>query len=334
MKKTQNSSYLNEVIVSIILIISTNEKNIANTIKKTNEILSERYPNYEIIVVDNHSHENISVQIQAIFKEIGNIRVIRLSKTYNIDIAYTAGLDNCIGDYAVIIDPRMASPKLIPLFIEKLLKGYDIVYLQHKQNLATKWSASGIFLFLLKKLSKNKFSYQPAHMFAFNRKLINTFTNIRRKNRNFIYISNALGFSQTTVQDGSLSLNKSETKMPNFFSFLFIVTDIIISNSFKPMRLLAIIGLLVNLLLLFYIIFVIISALFFNIYFISKESLGLYSVIVFLSFLLFMILSVMSEYMIRILDETRNEPFYFISEEMDKSIISINKKKLNIYRKN
>jgi polyisoprenyl-phosphate glycosyltransferase len=331
MKKNQNSSHLQEVIISVILIIHNYENGIENVIKNTHEILSEKYPNYEIIVVDNNSDDKTHNKLRGMFKEITNIRIIRLSRKYSIEIAYTAGVDNCIGDYAVIIDPRMASPKLIPLFVEKLLNNYDIVYLRPNKNFS-KWSAKRGFLFFLEKLSKNKFAYESAHMFAFNRKLINTFTTMRRKSRNFIYLSNSLGFSQTTIHDSSTKIKKEET--PHFFEFLFIVSDIIISNSFKPMRFLAIIGILINLFLLLYILFALIAAISFNVYFISKDLLGIYLIILLLFFFLFSLLTVMSEYMIRILDETRNEPLYFISDEIDKSIISLNKKQLNIYKKN
>jgi glycosyltransferase involved in cell wall biosynthesis len=333
MKKLQSNFYLQEIIISVILIVHNNENKIENIIRKTNQILSGLYPNYEIIIVDNNSYDNTLDKINALFEEISNIRVIRLSRTCSIDIAYTAGLDNCIGDYSVIIDPRMASLKLIPLFVEKLLQGFNIVYLQHKENFTSKWSARRSILLILEKLSNNKFTYQPAHMFAFNRKVINIFTSMRRKSRNFIYISNALGFSHATVLDTSMKLKNKETYEPHFFEFLFIVSDIIISNSFKPMRFLAIIGLLVNLLLLLYVLSAAIAGLFFNIYFISKDFLGPFFIIVLLFFLLFFLLMVMSEYIIRILDETRNEPIYFISDEIDKSIISVSKKRLNIYRK-
>lgn len=334
MKKNQNNSYLQEIIVSVILIVQNNEINIEKIIRKTNEILLERYPNYEIIIVENKSHDKISSKISALLDEITNIRVLRLAKIYSIDIAYTAGLDNCIGDYAVIIDPRMASPKLIPLFVDKLLSGFDIVYLQHKENFISTWSPSRIFLLFLEKLSNDKFSYQPAHMFAFNRKLISTVTSMRRKSRNFIYISNALGFSHTTVIDSSVQLKNNETRKPHFFEFLFIVSDIIISNSFKPMRLLAITGLLVTLFLLLYIFSVVISAVLFKVYFISTEMMGFYFIVAILFLLLFSFLTVMSEYILRVLDETRNEPIYFISDEIDKSNLSVSKKRLNIYRKN
>ena len=47
-------------------------------------------------------------------------------------------------------------------------------------------------------------------------------------------------------------------------------------------------------------------------------------------FFLFSLLSVISEYIIRIMDESRDEPFYFISEEINKSSILPKKNTLNV----
>jgi len=47
-------------------------------------------------------------------------------------------------------------------------------------------------------------------------------------------------------------------------------------------------------------------------------------------FLLFSLLTLLSEYIIRIMNETRNEPIYFIADEIDKSIILPHKDRENI----
>jgi dolichol-phosphate mannosyltransferase len=46
--------------------------------------------------------------------------------------------------------------------------------------------------------------------------------------------------------------------------------------------------------------------------------------------LLFLILTIVSEYIARILDETKDQPLYFVESETNSAISSTNKERLNV----
>lgn len=322
---------LREVVTSVIIVTRNDENLIDRTLKQINEVLNRNYPNYEILIIDNNSFDNTINKIRSLYLSIPNIRIIKLSKTYDMDIAFTAGLDNCIGDYALLLDIHFVSPKKIPLFLKELVKGYGLVISKSEENIMPKWSLSYIFLSLVEKLSTHDFSYKPIYFMGLNRRVINSITRIKRKNRNFSYIINSIGFRKTSITYKELGIDKAKIKVPNFLELLFSMTDIIISNSFKPMRALALIGMLISLMFLLFIFVDAILTLFLKTYIVAPKGWTSLSLMLGLTFfLLFSLLMLISEYIIRILGESRNDPLYFISEEMDKSVININKNKLNV----
>ncbi len=330
MKKTITQIDLSDIIVTAIIIAYNDEAIIEKVLRETNEVLRKDYPNYEILIVDNNSWDSTLNKVRNLYKKIPHIKIIKLSKTCNNDIAYTAGLDNCIGDYAVLIDIHLVSPHKIPSFLNKLVKEYDIVTAKSNEIALSKWSISNIVISIIERLSTHDFHYEPLYLLALNRRAINSITKVRRKSRSLSYISHSIGFRKTYLEYKPLKSYKSKIKTPNFIELLIIVTDIIISNSFKPIRILAAMGMLVSFAFLVYVILVILFIIFFHTYLAPKGWISIASVIGIMFFLLFSLLTIISEYIIRILNESRNEPLYFIADEMDESVITTKKNKRNV----
>lgn len=118
---------LQDTIISVIIITENDSDIIADILKQINEVLSKEYQNFEILVIDNYSSDDTVDKIRSIHRKIPHIRIIRLSKHYDTEIALTAGLDNCIGDYAVLFSIYTDPPSIIPVLIDELLATYDLV---------------------------------------------------------------------------------------------------------------------------------------------------------------------------------------------------------------
>lgn len=327
-KKENSDIDFEEIIVSVIIVTYNDELIIDKILNQLKEVFLNKFPNFEILIIDNNSTDNTVSKIKNLYKEIPNIKIIRLSKVCPPDIAYTAGLDNSIGDYTILFNIKFVSPSVIPTLMEKLVQGFDVVK-NNSFNNQPRYSLNNLFLKIIQKLSTHDFSYEPIILLGLNRKAINSITKIKRKSRNFSYISNQIGFNQSTISFKPLK-KLSKTNFPNFFELLITVADIIISNSFKPIRILAGLGMIISLFFLFYVLYISGAAILFNIYYAPKGWASLAFVIGVMFFLLFSLLTLICEYIIRILNESRNEPLYFVAEESDKSIVSISRKRLNV----
>lgn len=329
MLKKNRKLLLPENIVSIIVITYNDEYIIENILKDISEILSRKYHYYEIIVVDNCSEDNTLEKIRKLQKS-QHVRIIKLSKKYNTEIALTAGLDSCIGDYAILFNIYTDPPTIIPSLVNKLIFSYDIVIGTHKEDLVHKDLLSKLFLFIVKKLSTHEFYYDSNYLIGLNRKTINSVTRIRRRSRNFSYINSLIGYKRTTIEYNPLRTNISKLKNENFLILFWRITDIIISNSYRPMRILMALGMLISFAFLTYVFIITILTITLNKSFAPKGWISISSVLGIMFFLLFSLLTLISEYLIRVLDESRNEPLYFIAEETDKSVIPVKKNKLNV----
>lgn len=329
MKKINNID-VQEIIVSVIIVTHNDAKIIEKFIRDVNVVLTRDYPNYEILIVDNNSSDDTINKIRNLYQKILHIRIVQLSKIYNSDIAFTAGLDYCIGDYVVLLDIRIVNPSKIPLFLNELIKGYDVVTSKSEKPLLSKWSASYIFLSIVEKLSTHDFSYEPVFFLGLSRKAVNSITRIRRKSRNFSYLIYSIGFKKISLPYRLLGIDKSKIKTSFFFELVVAVANIIISNSFRPIRMIAAMGIIMSCVFLLIVFTDAILALFLKIYVIPPGWTSIAIMIGVMFFLLFSLLMIMTEYLIRVLQEVRNEPLYFIAGEFDKSVININDDKLNI----
>lgn len=321
---------LHDTIISVILITQNDEDIIEDRIKAINKELKILQASYEIIIVDNNSEDKTVGKLQSLHNIISHSRVLVLSKTYDTEIALTAGLDNCVGDYAILFNIYTDPSSMIPVIINRFSENYDIVIGESKYDIVKRSFLSKIFLKIIEKLSTHALSYRTNYLTALNRKAINSIIRTRRKSRNFNYIHYLIGYKKSILTYKPIKKFYYKLKKENFIELFFAVTDIIISNSFRPIRMLTFLGMAASLLFLLYVFFITLLVIFFDTRVAPQGWISLATVLGSMFFLLFSLLTLISEYLIRVLNEARNEPFYFIADEIDKSTILPKKNRRNI----
>lgn len=318
-------------IISVILVTQNDEDLIEDRLLAIYAELKKLRRNFEILIVDNASDDQTVEKIKNLKKVIRFSRVLILSKKHDLEVALTAGLDSCIGDFAILFNHYIDPPEVKAKLLSKLLQGYDIVIGKNKKSFSRLNSLSRWLIILAEKLSRQGFIYRESFLMALNRKAINSITRTRRKSRNFSYLHSLIGFKKDVLEYQPLTNLNHKIKKLSFLDLFFDIADIVISNSFRPIRFLSFSGMVLSAFYLLYVLIIAILYFFFNMRWIAPQGwFSVSAVVGTLFFLLFSLLSLMSEYMIRILNETRNEPFYFIAEEIDRSTILSKKKVLNV----
>jgi dolichol-phosphate mannosyltransferase len=104
--------------------------------------------------------------------------------------------------------------------------------------------------------------------------------------------------------------------------------DIIISNSAAPLRLGALLGLLASFANVLYFGYILAVTLVKRKLAEGWLTMSVTSTTMF--FLMFLILAILSEYVARILDESKDQPLYFIESEMNSDVSSFQKDRLNV----
>ena len=94
----------------------------------------------ETIYVNDGSTDLSTIVIQDLHGADGRVAFVNLSRNFGKEVAVTAGLDHVRGEIAVVIDADLQDPpEVIPLFINKWLEGYDMVYAKRRERKGETW---------------------------------------------------------------------------------------------------------------------------------------------------------------------------------------------------
>lgn len=115
--------------LSIVVPTYNEEGNVELLHERLTAALGAYGKTYEILFVDDGSTDRTFELLRAIHERDCAVRVIRFARNFGQQMAMAAGLRYAYGDVVVLIDADMQTlPEEIPLLVEKLKKGYDIVY--------------------------------------------------------------------------------------------------------------------------------------------------------------------------------------------------------------
>jgi dolichol-phosphate mannosyltransferase len=269
------------------------------------------------------------LELQNLQHRIPNIRLLRLTRRYSIEVALAAALDHCIGDYVILIDPLHHPPELIPQLVHRASEGSDSVaaIAVRQENFVERVITRRIYRIASHILG---FPLLPTESYytVFSRRLVNSIVRIRSKNRYLSYLNASVGLQQGTI------IFETSSPRPNtgrrLITALVTASNILVSNTVTPLRFASMLALLAsaaNLLYLFYILAVTVLK--------SRIAEGwlttsLMQTSMFL--MLFLIMSILSEYIARILDETKEQPLYFVESESSSTVSETDRDRLNVIR--
>ncbi|MEW6185811.1 MAG: glycosyltransferase [Thermodesulfobacteriota bacterium] len=312
-----------DIFVSVLTVVNNDADAISDFLEDTAIVLSKNFQYYEILIVDNGSQDDSSSTIRALQKKIPNIRLLRLSRAYDKETALAACLDNSIGDYVIIMDLLCDPPDLIPGMIQQAVSGFDVVIAEStdrgRDSRLESWLRK-IFYKTASRILGQILQPQASYFRVLSRRVVNSLTRIRNKSRYFKYFTALVGFRQVHIPYQRVYRCARDSGKSTFLQSLGSALDIILSNSARPLRWAAWLGLLASSINLFYIGYIFIVTLVKRRIAEGWLTTNVMSTLMF--FFLFLILTVLAEYVSRILEETKDRPLYFIDYEIDSPVMS------------
>ena len=122
---------------SIIIPIYNEEDNILKLSESIINSLSNF--DYEVLFINDGSTDNSENIIEKLADNYSNIYLINLRRNYGQTAAIQAGFDHSNGDIVIPMDGDMQNdPKDIPILIDKIHEGYDVVSGWRKERLDKK----------------------------------------------------------------------------------------------------------------------------------------------------------------------------------------------------
>ena len=125
---------------SIVIPLHNEQENVTDLYDRLKAVMETSGDTFEIVFVDDGSSDETFHLLRQIAGVDSRITVVRLRRNFGQTSALAAGFDNARGEYIIAMDGDLQhDPSDIPLFLEKLSEGYDIVSGWRKQRIDNLW---------------------------------------------------------------------------------------------------------------------------------------------------------------------------------------------------
>ncbi len=164
-------------------------------------VLASLVETYEIVFVDDRGPQDQGPVLAELAAACPHVRIIRMSRNYGQQIAITAGLAECRGAFAVVMDCDLQDP---PEFIPELWKtaqaGYDIVYASGRQgDPKARKLGNRLYFALMGVAAGYKVDGGQGSFTLLSRQVIDAYLRFEEPERHYLFILRWLGFDSTTI---------------------------------------------------------------------------------------------------------------------------------------
>jgi len=227
------------VLISIVSPVYKAENIVSELVKQVKESVSNITDNFEIILVNDASPDNSWLKIVEECAKDSRVKGLDLSRNFGQHYAITAGLSYTKGEWVVVMDCDLQDrPEEIPNLYRKAQEGWEIVYARRveRQDKFFKRLSSTLFHKVYAYLSGINTDSSIANFGIFNSKVIEQYNKMPEMARSFPSLVQYLGFKRTTLNVKHAERFEGKTSY-SFSKLLRLTTDVILSNSNKPLKL-------------------------------------------------------------------------------------------------
>lgn len=309
-----------DCLVSVVAPLSNSGAVLAEFVDELDRVLRSHYANYEIILVDDGSSDATAKIVSAILGRVDCVRYLRLSRRFGLEIAIAAGFESAIGDFVVVAipeyDPVSAIPQIVELAREK---GTVVIGRSRGKRYGFVYGALyRLFYALCNRTLALNLIPNTTYFMALGRPVLNSINEIKDTFRYIKTFTNFLGF-RVQLYDYDLLARGGRRWRRGVWEGINLALDIVVSNSVRPLRFVSLLGLLVSAVNLAY--FGYIGLVTFLKDQVAEGWVTLSTQIALGFFVVSLVLGMLSEYLARLLLESKERPNYFVVEERNSSVL-------------
>jgi hypothetical protein len=313
-----------EAFVSIVLVVKNQTSKLIHKLDELAPYLDSRFSDYEMVIIDQRSDDNIQKKLLHSQKKYQSIRYLLLSREVSNDVALAAGLENSIGDIVINLNLDHDKINLIDSLVQKSLAGNDIIVCISKRvNSFFYKKFKFIFNWLLLSIGYT-LPHNSTGTFCLNRRAVNALTDSGRFFCKLHMRMNNIGFDLCDFDSDEYLINPKKKRISSG------INDAIhhmVFNSTKPLRWMSFLGIGGSFLAVIFSIYSVILHL-------IRDDIvpGWTTTILFVSFLfliLFVMFSFFGEYLARLLNDRSEHKEYTIAYEQNSSVM-FNENRFNV----
>jgi len=297
------------------------EEEVANECYNRLTNVLKNIPNYEyeIVFVNDGSKDKTLDILEEIAKQDKNVKIVSFARNFGHQTAVTAGIKYVTGDAVVIIDADLQDPpELIPDMLKLWEEGHEVIYGKRKSRDGEskfKLLTAKMFYKTLNALSDVEIPKDTGDFRLVDKKVIDVVNSMPEHNKFLRGLFSWVGFKQKAFEYERKERFAGETKYP-LKKMLKLASDGIISFSSKPLKLVGGLGLVTILISVAILIYSLISYVF-NLNHLTPGWTSIMVTITLFSGVQLLSIWIMSEYIARIYDETKNRPQYIIDKTIN-----------------
>ena len=306
--------------ISVVIPMYYEEEVANECYNRTKKVLNglENY-DYEIIFVNDGSKDKTLPILTAIATKDEKAKVISFSRNFGHQAAVTAGLKFVTGDCILIIDSDMQDPPELLVDMLKLWEdGNEVIYAKRKTRKGEskfKLMTAKMFYKILNNLSDVEIPKDTGDFRLVDRKVVDVINSMPEHNKFLRGLFSWVGFKQEPIEYERQERFAGKTKYP-LKKMLKLASDGIISFSTKPLKVIGGIGIASIFISFILLIYAILSYIFkWNN--LASGWTSLMVAITFFAGVQLVSIWMISEYIARIYDDTKQRPEYIINEKIN-----------------
>jgi dolichol-phosphate mannosyltransferase len=274
--------------------------------------LSERYE-FEVIVVENGSVDDTYTKLLAIRQRDARFKIVRLSRNFGIEGAFTAGLRRAKGDAAILMCADLQDPpEVLPRFIELWEQGYENVYgviTRRTDESGVRQFFTRVFYWLMDAVNEVKVPRNASDFRLVDRRAYEAYNSMTEHKRLTRAMYAWLGFKSIGVEHERPPRFGGKSTYHLLGNIRFAL-DGIMSSSVAPLRIIPLFGLSLSAMSF---LGVCVGAFIWMVYGVPFAGFGSIMGVILLMFgLLFFFLGILSEYVGMIYLEVRARPNFVL----------------------
>src|SRR5689334_11817667 len=113
---------------SIVVPFHNEEENVNTLYDRLTAVMEATGESFEMVFVDDGSDDGTFRLLREILAVDSRVAIVKLRRNFGQTSALAAGFDHATGEYIIAMDGDLQhDPEDIPLFLEKVAEGYDVV---------------------------------------------------------------------------------------------------------------------------------------------------------------------------------------------------------------
>ena len=279
------------------------------------QVNSDKY-DFEIVVCENGSKDDSYAKLNAWGAIDPRIRVIRLSRNFHMEGGMMAALSDVRGDACVIMSADLQDPpemisEMIQLWATGIDHVYTIISFRHGESRFRRIAAE-IFYWMIDKVSDTPVPRNSSDFRLVDKQMYEAFNALPEKYRMVRAVWGWIGFNSASLTYERQPRVGGTSSFNPFVTAGFAIRGVL-ASSLKPLKIIPIMGILLSALSFISIILGAVQAVFRGVPF---PGFGTITSLILLMFgLLFLMLSVIAEYVGMIYTETRSRPPFIIKRD-------------------